>query len=106
MANRNTLHKNHLEPFKLFLRQEGIATRPGKGVWQILQVQTKDAGWQCVFNRADIPEHYTVQDKLYSLVQRFLNKSEQPVSKASDVDSLGEINFKLDLILDHFKITN
>ena len=73
MANRNTLHKNKLDAFKGFLDSEGIAYRPGKGDYQELQILTKKFGWQCVFNRLDMPEHFTIQDKLYPLVRRFID---------------------------------
>ena len=51
---------------------EGIAHRPGKGAWQVLQVQTFSHGWQVVFSRADMPEHYTVNEKLMPTVRKFL----------------------------------
>jgi len=41
MANRCTLHKTKLEDFKAFLDSEGIKYRPGKGFYQVLQVQTE-----------------------------------------------------------------
>ena len=73
MANRNTLHINQLESFKKYLISNGLAFRPGKGPWQELQVLTVKYGWQCIYSRADMPEHYTVQDKLYPTVRKFLN---------------------------------
>jgi len=76
VANRNTLHVNQLEEFKKYLSSNGLAFRPGKGVWQELQVLTVKHGWQCIYSRIDMPEHYTVQDKLYPTVRKFLhNKS-------------------------------
>ena len=72
MANRNTLHINKLEEFKEFLSLNNIAYRPGKGLWQALQIMTRKHGWQCIYTRMDMPEHYTIQDKLYPLVRRFL----------------------------------
>lgn len=69
---RCTLHLTHLEPFKEWLNSQGIAHRPGKGAWQVLQVQTFSHGWQVVFSRADMPEHYTVNEKLMPTVRRFL----------------------------------
>lgn len=84
MANRNTLHINKLDAFKEFLNSEGIACRPGKGVWQVLQVLTPKHGWQCIFSRADMPEHYTIQDKLYPLVRQFLDNNKiQPIESLS-----------------------
>ena len=72
MANRCTLHKDKLDDFKQFLNDRGIAYRPGRGAYQALQVFTELSGWQCIHSRADMPEHYTVQDKLMPLVRRYL----------------------------------
>lgn len=73
MANRNTLHITKLDAFKGFLDSQGIGYRPGKGSYQVLQVMTPEHGFQCIFSRHDMPEHYTIQDKLYPLVRKFLN---------------------------------
>ena len=75
MANRQTLHLSRFEAFKAFLVENNIAFRPGKGAWQALQVLTDEHGWQCIHSRADMPEHYTVQDKLMPLVNRFLHNN-------------------------------
>jgi len=74
MANRNTLHILKLEDFKQWLIDNNIANRPGKGDWQVLQVHTLRFGWQCIFERADMPEHLTVQDRLMPLVNKFINE--------------------------------
>ena len=74
MANRCTLHIKKLEDFKNYLNDHGIAYRAGKGAWQVLQVLTPKHGWQCVFERGDMPEHYTVQDKLMPIVRHFLKE--------------------------------
>lgn len=70
---RNTLHKSKLEAFKQWLVEHNIDTRPGKGDWQVLQVKTLNAGWQCVFERIDMKEHFSVNNKLLPLVKRFIN---------------------------------
>ena len=72
MANRGVLHKNKLDDFKAFLDDNAYGYRKGKGTWQVLQVLTRSSGWQCIYERADMPEHYTVQDKLMPLVHRYL----------------------------------
>jgi hypothetical protein len=69
---RNTLHLKHLEPFKEWLQDQGIAYRPGKGAFQVLQVCVPDHGYQVVFLRLDMPEHYTVNQKLLPIVQEFI----------------------------------
>jgi len=65
------LHKTHLEEFKQFLMSEGIAYREGKGQYQIMQAQTQDAGWQAVFIKNEMPEHYSVNSKLMPTVNLF-----------------------------------
>ena len=81
MANRATLHKNKLEDFKKYLDARGIAYRPGKGTWQELQVLTSKHGWQCIYSRADMPEHLTVQDKLCPLVWGYLEERRKETGK-------------------------
>ena len=76
MANRCTLHKNKLADFKEYLDNNGTAYRPGKGIWQVLQVLTPNAGWQCIYERMDMPEHYTVQDRLMPIVFSFLKRKQ------------------------------
>ena len=71
MANRYTFHIKHLEPFKIWLEDNEIPWRKGKGDWQVLQVYTNN-GWQVLYSRLDMPEHYTVQDKLMPIVRKFL----------------------------------
>lgn len=72
MANRYTLHVSKLDDFKEWLNSEGIPYRPGKGNYQVLQVRTEKDGWQCIFKRDDMPEHYSVNDKLMRLVWIYL----------------------------------
>lgn len=71
MANRCTLHLSHMEAFKQWLAENSYAFRDGKGDFQVLQVMTDNDGWQSIYSRLDMPEHYTVQDKLMYLVKRF-----------------------------------
>ena len=78
--NRCTLHKNKLESFKSWLDNEGFAHRPGNGDWQVLQVLTVDSGWQVVFERMSMPEHFTVNEKLMPTVNRFIAASKSDIS--------------------------
>ncbi len=75
MANRYTLHINKLESFKTWLSENNIEFRPGKGDYQVLQVAVPNNGFQCIYFRHQMPEHYTVQDKLMPLVKRFIRES-------------------------------
>jgi hypothetical protein len=81
MANRAMLHKAKLEEFKEYLNARGIGHRPGKGAWQKLQVLTPKYGWQCIHSRVDMPEHYTIQDKLTSLVWDYLKEKRKETGK-------------------------
>ena len=84
---RCTLHIAKLEDFKTWLAFEGIAHRPGKGDWQVLQVETPQHGWQVVFARADMPEHFTINEKLMPLVRAFIadtRSQKTPLLELSD----------------------
>lgn len=74
MANpfrRCTLHITHLEEFKQFLISSGIAYRDGKGPYQALQVQTEQNGWQVVFIKNNMPEHFSVNSALMPIISLF-----------------------------------
>ncbi|TCK39687.1 hypothetical protein B0G84_5027 [Paraburkholderia sp. BL8N3] len=75
--SRNLLHKTKLEAFKTFLSKSGIEHRRGRGAFQVLQVRLKSGQWQCVFDRLDAPEHYTVAHPLEGLVHRFIKQAKQ-----------------------------
>jgi hypothetical protein len=71
-----------MEAFKKWLTERNINFRDGKGDYQVLQVETTKNGYQCIFSRNDMPEHYSVQDKLMPLVQKFIreNKAQKEVA--------------------------
>ena len=73
--SRRLLHKTKLEAFKQWLGANGIEHRPPRGDFQVLQIKTKSGQWQCVFDRLDAKEHYTVAAPIEHLVQRFINDS-------------------------------
>lgn len=77
MSHRNLLHKSKLDEFQLWCRANNIATRPGKGDYQVLQVLTPRSGWQVVFRKNDMPEHLTVNAALEPLVREFIS-AERP----------------------------
>ena len=72
--SRNLLHKSRLELFKLWLDSQDIESRPGRGDFQVLQVQARPPQWFCVFDRIEAPEHYTVDRRLEPLVSRFIRE--------------------------------
>ena len=70
--SRSLLHITKLEEFKAFLDAEGLKHRPGKGDWQVLQVCKEDGKhWNCVYERNEMPEHYTTDRHLDGLVAKF-----------------------------------
>ena len=68
---RCTLHRTHLEEFKQFLIDSGIAYRDGKGPYQVLQVQTEQNGWQVIFRKNNMPEHFSVNSALMPIISLF-----------------------------------
>lgn len=69
--SRSLLHKTKLENFKAWLDTKGIKHRPGKGLWQVLQVCKDGVHWNCVYIRHEMPEHYTTERNLDDLVVQF-----------------------------------
>ena len=70
----NLLHKSKLDAFIAYLDANNIGHRPGKGDYQVLQVLTAK-GWQVVFRKSDMPEHFTVNKALVPTVRRFIGES-------------------------------
>lgn len=62
--------KDDIEPFKAWLDSKGLAHRPGKGQWQVLQVCLEECGFQVLF----INKHgrYTSNDKLSDTIYEYL----------------------------------
>jgi len=87
MANRRTLHKTQLDEFKRYLTGRGIAFRDGKGPYQALQVMTMNDGWQCVYERNDMKEHFTIQDKLNPIVIGFYSDKREGLRNSHDRNS-------------------
>ncbi|KVC84003.1 hypothetical protein [Burkholderia ubonensis] len=73
--SRNLLHKTKIESFKSWMDLAGIEHRPGRGDFQVLQIKTKNGQWQCIFDRIEAPEHYTVAWPLEPIVRRFIKAS-------------------------------
>lgn len=82
MADRKTLHKTKLGAFKEYLDYNMIPYRPGKGDYQVLQVQI-EARWQVIHERLDMPEHFTIPEKLVPTVFAFI-RSERSNSKLKE----------------------
>lgn len=75
--SRNLLHKSKLPAFKSWLESRGIAHRPPRGDYDVLQVQAAPPDWFCVFDRISAPEHYTVDHRLESTVRRFIRSTKE-----------------------------
>lgn len=75
--SRNLLHKTKLEAFKVWLDGQGILHRPGRGHFEVLQVQVTKPFWCCVFSRLEMPEHYTVDRRLDHTVRQFITEEKQ-----------------------------
>lgn len=71
----NLLHTSRLEAFKAWLTKNDRGWRPGKGPYQVIQVLTENSGWQVVFRRDTMPEHFSINTALEPLVRRFIRES-------------------------------
>lgn len=69
--SKNLLHVSKLEEFKAWLDAQGIEHRPGKGDFQVLQVRMKHNGFAAVYERLEMPEHFSTDRRLDGLVARF-----------------------------------
>lgn len=84
--HKNTLHRDKLEAFKTWLDSKGIKHRPGKGNYQVLQVETKRDGWQCVFDKdSETSEHYSVNRALMQTVRQFIRETRRSAPTSADV---------------------
>jgi hypothetical protein len=70
-VSKNLLHKTKLEKFIEFLDAQKIEHRKGRGEWQALQVRANGNEWYAVFERLKMPEHYSTDKRLDSLIARF-----------------------------------
>ena len=72
MPSRDILHKSKLDAVKEWLDSQGIPHRPGRGDYDVLQVQVAAPEWFCIFDRLSAKEHYTVDKRLVRTVIRFI----------------------------------
>lgn len=81
---RNLLHRNRVHEFLEFCRQQGLQVRPGRGDWQIAQIQPiGSTAWHVLYERRVMPEHVTVPKPLIALVKNFISQSRRPASGRS-----------------------
>lgn len=72
--SRCLLHKDKLFAFKQWLDARGVLNRPGRGEYQLLQVEDRGR-WRAVYWRHDMKEHVTVEQPLEWLVRKFINET-------------------------------
>jgi hypothetical protein len=68
------LHISKLDEFKAWLDMKKIPHRPargGVGTYQVLQVCKDGKHWNCVYRRDSMPEHFSTDKHLDSLVHQF-----------------------------------
>ncbi len=80
MPVRSLLHKNDLDLFIKYLDHRCIPHRPGRGDYEVLQVQRADGTWTVLWRRDKMPEHFTVEDRMVPLVQNFIDWKHQQCS--------------------------
>lgn len=73
--SRCLLHVNKLNKFLAWLDKEKIEHREGKGDYQIRQICKDGKHWNNIYLRDNMPEHYTVDRHLESLVRKFIRES-------------------------------
>jgi hypothetical protein len=79
--SRNLLHITKLDDFKNWLTQNGHEYRTGRGMWEVIQISIPDNQWACIYERNDMPEHYTVDRRIDKLVRQFLKYRKQYLRK-------------------------
>jgi hypothetical protein len=73
--SRCLLHKSRLAKFIQWLDAKGVAHRPPRGDYQVLQVCLDGTNWCCIFDRLVAPEHFTNDLRLNVLVRKFIKES-------------------------------
>lgn len=68
------LSKDKLPAFKLWLREQGIRYKPGRGVYQILLVNYGGAEWAGVYRREGLEHEFVLDTYLKPLLSGFLNR--------------------------------
>lgn len=81
--SRNLLHKSTLTQFKEWLDRKHIQWREGKGEFQVMQVAWPEGQTNCVYDRIEAPEHYTVTRPMAPLVRRFI-QARAAIKKAEE----------------------
>ena len=71
MAERCLLHKNKIEPLKIWLTSFGYELHPTKGIYEVLRAK-KGNDTIIIFKKDQAKEHLTVQQKDEKLIRKFI----------------------------------
>ena len=74
MAERCLLHRNKLEPLKIWLTSSGYELHPLKGMYEVLRA-TKGKETVIIYRKSLAKEHLTVQQKDQGLIRRFIRET-------------------------------
>ena len=73
MANRHTLHINHLPKFKLWLQNQGWTLLPlSNNEYEVLRAK-RDNRVLVIYKKMNAKEHLSYMDKDRRLIRRFLD---------------------------------
>ena len=74
MANRCILHRNHLDTFKEWLKNDGWEIEDTKGLYEVLRARKEGRREPLiVFEKAGAKEHLSVMDRDLGVVKAFLS---------------------------------
>ena len=76
MANRCILHRNHLDAFKEWLKNDGWEIEDTKGLYEVLRARKEGRREPLIiFEKADAKQHYSVMDRDVWVVKTFLSEN-------------------------------
>lgn len=84
MANRCILHRNHLDAFKEWLKNDGWEIEDTKGLYEVLRARKEGRREPLIiFEKAGAKEHLSVMDRDLEVVKAFLSvKSDEKISES------------------------
>lgn len=84
MANRDTLHLKHLEPFTLWLMEQGYVRQPTTNFYEALRMR-KGKDTIVLYRRNNMEQHFSVREKDMRLVHAFLRYHKKGARSNADV---------------------
>ena len=74
--SRCLLHVSKVPDFIEWCKSKGIATRDGRGEYELFQIQPIGSKiWMCLYRREVMPEHVTIDYRLHRLVKNFIQQT-------------------------------